>query len=316
MRPPRHIRAGGCASLRCFNACMWFALLMMVTTPCVLHATSSADFPTAHDQNHLHPWHPMRALRSSIPAAVLDRMFDDYLTGTTEEYKLPTAAVCQSATFEEKAVCVKLNGRCYSSEEACDESAGTFGSHLCGETCGCCIPSTTPSPTVSVAPTVDHGAERDALLKLFQVTNGPQWTSNRTWNTSTSACDWSGVHCDKHGAVSGLHLIANNMNGYLPAALSNLTQLRTFYIVDQPLLSGTLPCQYGSWGSIFEFYVSNTSISGSLPPEYANWTSSIRGFGLFDSPLIGTLPREYSAWKSLVELSVTMCASLVLECRS
>lgn len=68
-------------------------------------------------------------------------------------------------------------------------------------------------------------SERDALLSLFVLTNGAQWTRRENWNTSQSICDWQGVTCTA-GFVTELMLSSNNLQGVIPAQLQHLQQLR------------------------------------------------------------------------------------------
>ena len=108
-------------------------------------------------------------------------------------------------------------------------------------------------PKVSVA---DQGAERDAqsaerdtLIQLYRATNGLVWTHSDNWNTSAPVCDWYGVNCDEDEAVTQLTLPENNLDGFLPTALSNLTKLKLLD-VSQSAISGTLPREYSLWTSI------------------------------------------------------------------
>ena len=42
-------------------------------------------------------------------------------------------------------------------------------------------------------------SERQALIALFNSTNGPGWVDNSGWNGSAgSECSWVGVQCDEN----------------------------------------------------------------------------------------------------------------------
>ena len=72
-----------------------------------------------------------------------------------------------------------------------------------------------------------QNAERDALMQLYNATNGPAWTLSAFWGTNEPVCAlWYGVVCDGDGVAIELILYNNSLNGALPTALSNLTNLK------------------------------------------------------------------------------------------
>jgi len=70
--------------------------------------------------------------------------------------------------------------------------------------------------------------ERDALIALYNSTNGADWGQDTGWmGPAGSECDWYGVDCyflDTN--VESVVLDANNLVGTLPGGLEHLTQLR------------------------------------------------------------------------------------------
>ena len=67
-------------------------------------------------------------------------------------------------------------------------------------------------------------SERDALIALYNATNGTGWTNKTGWETATldTECTWYGVTCSGNGHVSELKLYHNNLAGTLPAELGDL----------------------------------------------------------------------------------------------
>eukprot|EP01060_Flectonema_neradi_P004912 TRINITY_DN13244_c1_g1_i1.p1 TRINITY_DN13244_c1_g1~~TRINITY_DN13244_c1_g1_i1.p1 ORF type:complete len:816 (+),score=148.59 TRINITY_DN13244_c1_g1_i1:49-2496(+) len=57
------------------------------------------------------------------------------------------------------------------------------------------------------------GDIRSELGKLYNSTNGKQWTHNSGWLVQDDVCDWEGVVCNLEGNVTGLMLVNNNLNG-------------------------------------------------------------------------------------------------------
>jgi hypothetical protein len=66
--------------------------------------------------------------------------------------------------------------------------------------------------------------ERDALVKLYQATNGANWINQ--WDLSAPINTWYGVELydDK---VIAIHLADNNLTGSLPNEITDLVFLQT-----------------------------------------------------------------------------------------
>src|SRR4051794_3281458 len=74
--------------------------------------------------------------------------------------------------------------------------------------------------------------ERDALVALYQSTNGQGWTDHTNWlGAIGTECDWYGVDCDEQLAhVTELSLYSNNLAGTLPPDLRKLTALQELQV--------------------------------------------------------------------------------------
>ena len=92
--------------------------------------------------------------------------------------------------------------------------------------------------------TVLTGAARDrAILEAFyEATGGSSWTNNDGWLTDARLDTWYGVRTDREGRVVELELIANNLEGHIPAALGRLDQLRNLELSGAPA--------FGAWCSL------------------------------------------------------------------
>ncbi len=82
-------------------------------------------------------------------------------------------------------------------------------------------------------------AEKNALIALYNATDGPNWTNNTNWNTTAPIATWSGVTV-ANGHVTVVSKGAQNLTGVLPIELQNLTGLITLYVHNNNL-SGTIP---------------------------------------------------------------------------
>ena len=66
--------------------------------------------------------------------------------------------------------------------------------------------------------------ECQALLDLYNSTDGPNWLNRSGWNDNDTPCSWFGIKCD-NGQVVNLELRENGLNGSLPNSLGNLNNL-------------------------------------------------------------------------------------------
>ena len=104
------------------------------------------------------------------------------------------------------------------------------------------------APGLEKAPREAKGVsteERQALIALYEGTNGTQWKHRVGWlGPPGTECSWHGVRCDIRFAettvVTGLDLFENNLSGSVPRALRQLTHLEWLNLFDNHL-TGKLP---------------------------------------------------------------------------
>lgn len=105
--------------------------------------------------------------------------------------------------------------------------------------------------------------ECEALVFLYNSTNGDAWTNPSNWLTGTTVGSWNGI------TVLGGHVSAINLNS------NNLT--------------GPLPPQIGNLGWVTNLNLYSNSITGSIPVGLANMTQ-LKILNLNDNQLTGTIP--------------------------
>ncbi|MCP4711534.1 MAG: hypothetical protein GY869_23190, partial [Planctomycetes bacterium] len=83
-------------------------------------------------------------------------------------------------------------------------------------------------------------AECNALVDLYNSTDGPNWTDAATnnWNQDNSPCGWTGVLCSG-GSVTRINRGSNNLTGAIPD-LSDLINLELLHL-DNNQLTGAIP---------------------------------------------------------------------------
>jgi Leucine-rich repeat (LRR) protein len=211
----------------------------------------------------------------------------------------------------------------------------------------CLSPMAQPLNAVAALETFDCGniteipqLECEALVALYQSTNGPNWSINTGWLETNTPCSWYGVGCQP-GTVSVIYLgqvcdksgdncESINLQGSIPPEFGNLTNL-TLLFLDNNQLSG-LPPEIGNLTNLTLLYLDNNQLSGlppeignlsnlgaldlsfnqltNLPPEFGNLTG-LSGLGLSNNQL-SSLPPEFGNLSNLdgLDLSNNQLSSL------
>ena len=125
-------------------------------------------------------------------------------------------------------------------------------------------------------------ADRDALIALYNATDGPNWTDNTNWQSDKPLGQWYGVTMDAQGHVVALSLNQNNLDGSLSdwpgtsqtatkltLASYPLSQLATLNLSNNRL-AGAIPASLGNLANLETLDLSNNQLAGTIPPELGN----------------------------------------------
>lgn len=163
-------------------------------------------------------------------------------------------------------------------------------------------------------------AECQALVDLFQATNGPAWANRSGWLQTATPCTWFGVTCAS-GHVVDLQLPGNNLAGSLPATLGQLSGLQGLRLdqnrltgsippavgqlqalrslnLDSNRFGGPLPVELARLANLNWLYLGNNQLTGVLPPELAS-LANLRHFSAPRNQLQGEIPPGYANWRQL-----------------
>ena len=99
-------------------------------------------------------------------------------------------------------------------------------------------------PDGALAGSVVSLTDCEALMALFDATDGPNWTLNGRWGSDTDPCTWDGVSCTQ-GVLAELNLRNYGLSGEIPAELGNLSNLVSLRLGGN-LLSGAIPAELGN----------------------------------------------------------------------
>lgn len=113
-----------------------------------------------------------------------------------------------------------------------------------------------------------RGSDSLALVALYDNTNGASWITSTNWKTSNSLDTWHGVTLTD-GRVTQLILIENDLNGTLPAALGNLSEL-TNLLLNKNNLSGSIPSSLGKFEKLKVLNLGGNDLEGAIPNSFGN----------------------------------------------
>jgi hypothetical protein len=102
-----------------------------------------------------------------------------------------------------------------------------------------------------------------ALVDLYNATNGTSWTNSTNW-LSGPVKTWHGVGVDTNfNRVAYLNLSNNNLTGYIPSSIGNLTWAGCIYLNNNNL-TGNIPKTIGRLIHISDLEAYNNQLSGNL----------------------------------------------------
>ncbi len=173
--------------------------------------------------------------------------------------------------------------------------------------------------------------ERDALIAIYQSTDGAHWTNNSGWlGDPGTECSWYGVQCTGMSeTVANLRLEGNNLNGTIPPAIGNLSNLKllslwrnhllgtvpssignllnlTHLILSENEITGSIPKELGNLRNLYQLWMSGNRLSGEIPPDLGNLTG-LAYLDLSNNPLGGKLPLELGNLRMLTNLKISNC---------
>ena len=163
--------------------------------------------------------------------------------------------------------------------------------------------------------------EVEALVALYNATDGPHWTDHTGWLTDPDPCNWYGVLCASHTYPSyhvvWLHLANNNLTGQLPPEIVNLTQLDELLLNDNHL-TGPLPAGMDNFDYIINLLLNNNQLTGPIPADLGGISISPSGrkllrLFLHNNLLEGPIPPELGNISSLRYLDLVTTNSLTGE---
>ena len=129
----------------------------------------------------------------------------------------------------------------------------------------------------------------DALVALYNSTDGDNWTDNTNWLSDESIDAWYGITVED-ARVTRIALGNNNLSGSIPVELGNMNKLEYLNLARNQL-TGSIPPELGNLSQLTGLYLRANELTGSIPPELGNLTN-LEGSRLDFNNLSGSIPPE------------------------
>ena len=140
----------------------------------------------------------------------------------------------------------------------------------------------------NVGPVIPQ-AEYEALVALYNSTDGANWSNNSGWLDTNTPCNWYGVTCSA-GHVISLYMYNNQLSGSIPPQLGNLTHLQ-YLSLWWNQLSGNIPAELGNLTNLQSINLSVNQLSASIPPQLGS-LANLQHLDLHGNQLSGSIPQN------------------------
>ena len=141
--------------------------------------------------------------------------------------------------------------------------------------------------------------DREALVALYNATDGENWNQSDNWLSDAPLGEWKGVLTDDRRVVV-LYLGDNGLTGAIPAELGSLSNLTALYL-DTNALSGEIPPELGSLSNLTDLSLYHNALSGAIPAELGS-LSNLTALDLRNNALSGAIPAELGSLSNLTNL--------------
>ncbi|APQ17814.1 leucine-rich repeat domain-containing protein [Maribacter hydrothermalis] len=144
--------------------------------------------------------------------------------------------------------------------------------------------------------------DRDALIALYNATDGDNWTVS--WDFNADISTWPGLTLNTEGRVRTLVLDSRNLTGEIPAEIGNLTELE-WIDLGRNNLTGEIPAQFGNLLKLERLNLRTNQLTGNVPSELGK-LSNLEVLLLNSNNLTGALPIELGNLSAIQQLDFTL----------
>ncbi len=153
-------------------------------------------------------------------------------------------------------------------------------------------------------------AERQALIALYNSTDGANWTVRDNWrnpgdtdfNDPGTECTWHGITCLLGNAVKIIDLRDNNLSGSLPPELGDFPNLERLNL-EVNELTGSIPPELGNLSNLQQLWLGYNDLTGSIPSQL-RFLSDLVMLALARNQLTESIPPELGDLSNLQRLDL------------
>jgi len=162
------------------------------------------------------------------------------------------------------------------------------------------------------------------LVSFYNYLDGDLWTNQ--WDLNQSMDQWHGITLNENGCVKAIELENNNLTGFLPTQIENLSNLEILNLgnnnlngflypsfssierlkvinLDSNSLVATIPANLAEFDSLVTLDLSNNQIYGVLPNNLSN-LANIEHINVSNNLLTGSIPNDFYN-SNLIELDIS-----------
>ncbi len=145
----------------------------------------------------------------------------------------------------------------------------------------------------------------NALVALYNATDGPNWAFNNGWEdgaagTDCDVCAWDYVICDINNRVKRLLMGSVGGPGTLPPEIGELEMLATLDLSYWDL-TGTIPVEIGNLSNLTDLRIGWNDFVGPIPTEIGNLTN-LEDLDLGHSDFASPLPESIGNLTNLTRI--------------
>jgi Leucine-rich repeat (LRR) protein len=134
-------------------------------------------------------------------------------------------------------------------------------------------------------------SERNALIALYDSTDGDNWTTKTNWKSASDVSTWYGVTVVSDH-VTEIILTDNNLVGFIPTKIDSLTELKVLDLSQNSGLSGSsIPSEIGNLSNLEELNLGFDDLSGTIPNSIWNLSNLVKLI-LEENDLSGSIPED------------------------
>lgn len=139
------------------------------------------------------------------------------------------------------------------------------------------------------------------LVDLYMATDGANWI--QSWDLSTPIDTWYGLEFYEEGCLGEILLSNNNLNGFIPASMGNLSRLEILDLNNNNLAQ-EIPQELSFLSFLQQLDLSFNNLVGPIPPSLGD-LANLQDLHLEANLLEGTIPTAFHKLRQLRYLNLS-----------